>query len=141
MNIIEKAVRVYKSVLYGSARKPAIAVLLLTKGTRINCPLSYTGKNRADKAKVLSIKTLSILKGSIAARSGCNCSMCTAIRKKNNSFKPKAIKSAYSAHDESFKYRVGKTVMPTNYLFSESPDECAAGIHFFKNRVDAEQYR
>jgi hypothetical protein len=46
---------------------------------------------------------------------------------------------AYSKHDRNFTYRVGETVTADD--FDENRwNECAAGIHFFITRAEAEDY-
>jgi hypothetical protein len=47
--------------------------------------------------------------------------------------------SARSSYDATFKYELGKTVTPEGG-FCWSDSECASGIHFFLNLVDALAY-
>ena len=44
-----------------------------------------------------------------------------------------------SAYDQSFVYRVGETVEVSDFC-EDRWDECAAGIHFFITRKEAEDY-
>jgi hypothetical protein len=45
----------------------------------------------------------------------------------------------YSSHDNSFEYKVGKTVIP--HEFDPNPMvECSGGIHFFLTKEEAEAY-
>ncbi|OBJ40294.1 hypothetical protein A5630_25420 [Mycolicibacterium mucogenicum] len=47
---------------------------------------------------------------------------------------------AFSGHDGNFKYTVGETVVPTNGFGEDPWEECAAGIHFFITKLEAENY-
>ena len=47
---------------------------------------------------------------------------------------------AFSQHDSSFFYEVGKTVYPTLPFCDDRWDECASGIHFFVTREEAVDY-
>ncbi len=51
----------------------------------------------------------------------------------------KEVKHTRSGHDNSFKYKVGKTVKPVNG-FNLDDRICAAGVHFFVNLSDALDY-
>lgn len=44
-----------------------------------------------------------------------------------------------SMHDRDFVYEIGKIIKPTN-RFSNKPNECAAGIHFFLDIKQALNY-
>lgn len=46
--------------------------------------------------------------------------------------------SAWSIHDPSFRYEVGKDVFIAN--FADNDEQCAPGIHFFFNKEDALSY-
>jgi hypothetical protein len=46
---------------------------------------------------------------------------------------------AYSGYYSRFKYRVGTTVRP-DYFTPHADVVCGAGIHFFYDRADAEEY-
>jgi len=48
--------------------------------------------------------------------------------------------TVYSYHDESFTYEIGKTVEPNTPFEEDWTQECAAGIHFFITRYEAENY-
>ncbi len=45
-----------------------------------------------------------------------------------------------SQHDPNFIYKVGETVRPTESFCEDRWQECAAGIHFFLTREEAEAY-
>ena len=45
-----------------------------------------------------------------------------------------------SQYDNSFKYRIGETVRPGLPFDDNRWEECAAGIHFFLTRAEAEAY-
>ena len=47
---------------------------------------------------------------------------------------------ALSQHDEDFAYRVGETVTPTESFDPDRWNECAAGIHFYITREEAEAH-
>lgn len=47
---------------------------------------------------------------------------------------------AISNWDNSFVYKVGKTVKPKEPFIEDWTDECAPGIHFFITKVEAENY-
>ena len=46
---------------------------------------------------------------------------------------------AYSIHDHSFTYEVGKEIEIQDFNLMYNI-ECGSGIHFFKTREDAENY-
>jgi len=48
--------------------------------------------------------------------------------------------TANSAHDPNFVYRAGAEVRPLNGFSDDWQTECAAGIHFFITREEAEDY-
>jgi hypothetical protein len=50
------------------------------------------------------------------------------------------VSKATSQWDNSFVYRVGETVRPTNGWCEDRWNECAPGIHFFLTRYEAEEY-
>jgi hypothetical protein len=50
------------------------------------------------------------------------------------------VSEATSQWDNSFVYRVGETVRPTNGWCEDRWEECAPGIHFFLTRYEAEEY-
>ena len=45
-----------------------------------------------------------------------------------------------SQYDQSFKYKVGETVKPTEPFDEDRWKECAPGIHFFLTKVEAEAF-
>lgn len=45
-----------------------------------------------------------------------------------------------SMYDGSFTYRIGKEVTPTLPFDTRLENECASGIHFFKNFDEALNY-
>ena len=45
-----------------------------------------------------------------------------------------------STHDETFVYRVGRTVRPTTPFDDDRWNECASGIHFYLTREEAEEH-
>jgi len=47
---------------------------------------------------------------------------------------------AVSSHNSTFQYRKGETVRPLNGFYENWQEECAAGIHFFITREEAEAY-
>ncbi|KLO25874.1 hypothetical protein ABW16_21395 [Mycolicibacter heraklionensis] len=47
---------------------------------------------------------------------------------------------AVSRHDPDFAYRVGETVTPTEPFDTDRWNECAAGIHFYITREEAEAH-
>ena len=50
------------------------------------------------------------------------------------------VGKAYSQHDGSFEYEVGKIVKPTAVFDENWVDECSTGIHFFITKIEAENY-
>lgn len=69
----------------------------------------------------------------------CNKAEVIAIEPVEKEYKGTTIRTARSAHDSTFKYRVGEEVFVTN--FDENPwNECAPGIHFFMNKKEALLY-
>lgn len=136
--ILKKPVVVYKKVYYDRMGnpKPAIATLRLMTGTSVNRPIDEPGKNRASKARVLKIETMSTAK---QPRKLCYCAPCKRLRAEIRAFKSGRLKSARSSHDPSFRYRVGKVVRP-DLGYDEMNTQCAGGIHFFRRRAEAEAY-
>jgi Family of unknown function (DUF5758)/Pentapeptide repeats (8 copies) len=51
-----------------------------------------------------------------------------------------APEGAVSQHDNTFTYKTGETVRPSNGFDDDVRVECAAGIHFFITREEAEAY-
>jgi hypothetical protein len=51
-----------------------------------------------------------------------------------------APEGAVSQHDSTFAYKTGETVRPANGFCDDPRIECAAGIHFFITREEAEAY-
>jgi len=49
-------------------------------------------------------------------------------------------KEAYSSHDPSFKYEIGKRVEPNETFDEDFTNECSSGIHFFITKIEAENY-
>lgn len=87
-------------------------------------------KHRASAARVTMVETLEF-----SPRPGCGCTLCS--RGFISGSHP--LDEARSLHDMNFVYKVGATVEPTE-PFSFMNDECAAGIHFFLTREEAEDY-
>lgn len=70
-------------------------------------------KCRASKAKVLEIKSI---------------------------ISKKRFTTAFSSHDNGFKYKVGETVEPTEPFDTNRWHECTSGIHHFITREEAIRY-
>lgn len=69
----------------------------------------------------------------------CNKAQVVAIETAESRYVGTTIRTARSAHDFAFKYRVGEEVFVTN--FDENRwNECAPGIHFFMNKKEALLY-
>lgn len=117
MYTIKKPTFVYKKVLLKDEH-PGVAKLLLMPGARINEVLSSRDKNRCDGAFVVSITAL---EGPFAGKQ-----VKTALCRHSNQRRHKTV------------YRAGKMVRP--HKFDTSDSQCAAGIHFFRHRSDAERY-
>jgi len=88
-----------------------------------------------------AIATLTIPKEAKRSRATTNkCraeyAIATAIHDSNGT----AIDIGVSKHDESFAYRVGETVRPTEPFCEDRWNECASGIHFFFTKLEAEMY-
>ena len=49
-------------------------------------------------------------------------------------------KEAFSSYDNSFTYKVGKTIKPTTTFDENYTNECSSGIHFFITKIEAEEY-
>lgn len=115
---LKEDVVVYKKVHYRGS--DAVATLLLEAGTLISKPLSSKEKNRASAVKVLLIEA----------------------RDRNYKFARLVDKASpyqgFARRDHPTKYVVGKVVLP--HEFDKSNATCAGGIHFFRSRVDAENY-
>jgi len=98
--------------------------------------LQNCGKMRATRAKVHSIIRLQDnittvyrnFKGNDSYMSGAS-----------RLLTEKEIRTAYSGHDDYFKYEVGCTVRPKE-PFDYFQGECASGIHFFLNAEQALDY-
>jgi len=50
------------------------------------------------------------------------------------------LEIAFSDHDSTFKYEVGKRVAPKEKFDENWVEECASGIHFFITRLEALNY-
>lgn len=99
-----------------------IIKLLIPKGTKIYC-LDPKDKHRAASAKVIEITAFKSAEDFGYSPGG----------------RRERFKSAYSKHDDTFVYTVGKKVKP-KYGFSMREDECESGIHFFRTRRGAENW-
>lgn len=106
-----KKVYFYKKEL-ALYRQQGIAVLKIPVGAKIICGDDKNFKLRASIAKVLDVWALS---------------------------GDKITCLAFSSHDNSFKYPVGKIVKPDGG-FDERYITCGSGIHFFLDRREAEVY-
>lgn len=104
---------VYKAAHRTDNDNECIVVLTIPAGSRVRLSDDRYGKCRAERARVERIETL---KGKLIDGT-----------------------TAYSRHDNSFKYRVGRTVKPTK-PFNLTNEECASGIHFFFVRKKAVQW-
>lgn len=89
------------------AGHPVLVTLRLFPGTKINLSPNNGGKNRANVAQVISIRS----------RNG------------------KRFKTATSSHNDDFVYTVGHIVHPTRAWRPGAV--CAAGIHFYRDKRDA----
>lgn len=111
---ILKSVTVYKKALVpgtGGGRH-VIVKLRLTPGTKITQPIEYPGKNRADRALVVSFENLH--------------------------GKPlKNFRRAIAWYNGQFEYVKGAIVLPER-AFSGTNAECASGIHFLLTRKQAQ---
>lgn len=112
---------VYKRVLVGDTRNGlrAIATLVLLPGTRVWRNIDKRAnegnrKNRASAALVVSIREG--IKGD-----------------------GKEVDIAFSMHDRGFVYMAGRMVHPDHFVAGGN-DECAGGIHFFRDLADAQGY-
>jgi hypothetical protein len=135
MHTLKKSVTVYKKAQKSAKNYRAVLITLrLPKGTMVNAPLRYSGKNRASRAVVKSIEYFTSTRAIIK---GCECPSCEAARK-DKRLPTRFVSSAVSLHDTSFKYRVGKTVTPS--FFNSSDTTCTGGIHFFSSKERAKAY-
>lgn len=91
----------------------AIVTLEVPAHAKRVTPLSGNGKSRVSEAIVKEIK---------CHKTG------------------KPLKVAYSRHDASFVYRVGKTVVPDKYNGKIGDFYCTHGIHCFLKESDARSY-
>lgn len=90
---------------------------------------------------IVSLRIPSDAKRSAAGGRKCRCdkAQVIAIEQAVSKYERTTIRTARSAHDFAFKYRVGEEVFVTN--FDENPwNECAPGIHFFMNKKEALLY-
>ena len=106
--------KIYVEVVVGPsndfALEYAICKLEIPASAKRSSATGY--KCRCDKAKVLSITNMS---------------------------DGKKFDKGFSSYDKSFEYEVGKTVSVDNFDDNRW-NECAPGIHFFTDRVEAERY-
>lgn len=99
-----------KQVVYKACTRGKIAVLLIPAGALVKKHIASTArKNRASMAIVLAVTN----------RDG-------------TKFFRSASRGAVFG---GVKYEVGKTVVPDH--FDCGPRECAGGIHFWRDRIDA----
>lgn len=101
-----------------------------------------TKLNQLGPRKVLvTLRIPSDAKRSAAGGRKCRCNKAqvVAIEPAESRYVGTTIRTARSAHDFAFKYRVGEEVFVTK--FDENPwNECAPGIHFFMNKKEALLY-
>lgn len=107
---------------------------------------SYIGYKKA-YTKIKNCKTEVIVKLEIPAEAlrtsalsrKCRASAAKVLEIKSISGKKK-YKTAYSSHDNGFKYVVGETVEPTEPFDTNRWHECTSGIHHFITREEAINY-
>lgn len=90
---------------------------------------------------IVTLRIPSDARRSAAGGRKCRCdkAQVIAIEPAKSKYAGTTIRTARSAHDFAFKYRVGEEVFVTN--FDENPwNECAPGIHFFMNKKEALLY-
>ena len=117
MHTLKESVIVYKNC-EGPNGGSVLVTLRLQKGTLINKNINWAGKNRASRAKVIRIQ---------------------GIRRDFYYRVDKDRTIAFAHHRRGFTYKVGKIVKPES-AFSRGHQECASGIHFFKDKDMALHY-
>lgn len=115
MRMLKSPLVVYKGAYaqVDNKRTPVLVVLQLPKGAKVNTDPSNQGgnKNRASRAKVLSIESLDGLQ---------------------------RYEVATSSHDGRFKYKVGRVAKPDRFALSHHT--CSGGIHFYLRRREAHDW-
>ena len=53
---------------------------------------------------------------------------------------PDSLEVCHSSYENSFEYRKGVTIKPTESFNEDWTEECSSGIHFFITKIEAEEY-
>ena len=110
---------------------------------KMACPAegSFVGYKKLKNGIIAVLKIPAKAKRSSALGNKCRCSEAKVLRLEtiDGTKLPKET-IGFSTYDMTFTYEVGKTVVPTKPFETYRYAECAPGIHFFMNRIDAENY-
>ena len=124
--------------LFG-ANLSGVCVSITTCNFSINCPEegSFIAYKKAGSF-IVKLLVTEDAKRSSATTLKCRCSKAKVLAIESID-KTETRESIQSDYDQTFIYKVGETVEVKDFDDNRF-NECAAGIHFFINRIQAEQY-
>jgi hypothetical protein len=107
----------------------------------IACPEEgeFIGFKKARWGYIVKLKITADAKRSSATGRKCRCSKAVVMSITKTDGTDDGTTEVRSAYDQSFVYRVGETVEVSDFC-EDRWTECAAGIHFFITRKEAEDY-
>lgn len=121
----------HKAILVGAENVPYIPMTCPEKG-------SFIGWKKAS-GKIVCLEIQEDAKRSSATSRKCRCDKAKVLSITHINGDNYEHAEVASDHDPSFLYKIGETVTVDD--FNENRwNECAAGIHFFMNRMEAVQY-
>lgn len=117
-------------------RGAAISPLFCAQLTIVPEVGSFVGWKKADGEAIIKLEIPADAKRSNATGRKCRCSKAKVLSIEHDGIFIETVKSKY---DCNFIYRVGETVEVEDFC-DDRWVECAAGIHFFITREEAENY-
>lgn len=112
-----------KTFLFFTVKTPFIVYKKVARGE------GYANNNR--------VISLALQKGTIL----CMNSFSNKVRASAAKVMPHAFGDCYAGRDKAFQYLSDAVVMPNGAFDMQPTSECASGIHFFFNRVDADNWK
>ncbi len=105
---------------------------------QLQCPEigSFTAFKKCARGRIVTLIIPEDAKRSSATSRKCRADKAVVLRIEENG---KEVRDAVSDYDNDFVYRTGETVSVDNFE-EDRWEECAAGIHFFITRKEAEEY-
>ena len=126
--------------LYGAKNIDSTYWGIATAFYPIQCPESgsFIGWKKA-QGRIVKLEICEDALRSSATSRKCRCSKAKVLAIENMDGTPFASTEISSDYDSSFIYKVGETVSVSDFDTNRW-NECAAGIHFFITRKEAEKY-